>query len=175
MQPQRGRLFLQVSSATLVLVATALYQSQSEKRIAPLRPILGQTSNPAYVRYESALELLEANQPLSAIELLASGTNQEFHTINQVAREETLPFSGGMLFLRLGSLLARYASQATESGSVEQARLFRNACTTLCKQLEQSGYEGEDATDRRQRLQIIEMLQKRTTELRVREGGPQIS
>jgi hypothetical protein len=71
MQTLRGKLFFQLSSATLVLVATALYQSGRVKNNS-LSPQALQAQRAVYERYESALKLLESNHPLAAVELLAS-------------------------------------------------------------------------------------------------------
>jgi hypothetical protein len=149
-----------MSSATLVLVATALYQNQGSQQ-SPLPQLANsQQSTATYEKYVSALKLLESHQPVAALELLSACSRVEARATNRLTREQALPHSSGMLFLHLGTRLSQHAAQAAQSGSFKQARLLREACLSLSQQLAQSGYAEEDATDRFQRLQVTEFLRR---------------
>ena len=118
MQVPRGMIFLQLSSAVLIIATTTLYQNRST--LAPQRTSLARQCA-IYQRYESALMLLEANRPISATELLVSFSDTELSITNGLLGESALTHCPGSLFLRLGVLLSQRASQAAQGGAAHQA------------------------------------------------------
>lgn len=121
MKALRGAPFLSLSSMTLVLVATALYQHRSTAALlAPANPYA------QYQRYDEALQLLYTNRPVAAAELIASFPDEKLVITNSLLLEKSTTLAPAGLFLRIGSLLSRHAAAATHGGSRAQALLLRD-------------------------------------------------
>jgi hypothetical protein len=159
MQTPKGTIFFQLSGVMLVLVATTLYQKYLPQD--PKTSALS-TQRTDYERYEEALNLLDKNHPVAALELLASFSHGKLGIANTLLREPKASLAPGILFLRLGTSLANRASKSAQRNAPQEALLFRNACATLQRQLSEGGYPGENATERDQRLHIAELLQRCT-------------
>ncbi len=144
---------LSLSSMTLVLVATALYQHWSTRAL--LTP-----ANPCaqYQRYDEALQLLYTNRPVAAAELIASFPDEKLVIINPLLFESSTPLAPAVLFLRIGSLLSRHAATATHRGSRAQALLLRDTLSLLQHRLERGEREDETRTERTQRLKVTQLL-----------------
>ena len=174
MQAPRGLLFFRLSSAALVLTATAFYQSQLT---SPPGDASATERWATYERYESVLRLLEANRPAAAAELLESFPDTELGIHNALLRDHFADYSPAMLYLRIGKLLAQHATAAAWGGSERQAQ--RKPCG--------AGAEASGGTVaataypawsdvRRARLQLVKagsVVVKELALLRVRPGSHQ--
>ena len=171
MKALRGASFLSLSSMTLVLVATALYQHRSTRALlAPTNPCA------QYQRYDEALQLLYTNRPVAAAELIASFPDEKLVITNSLLLEKSTPLAPAALFLRIGSLLSRHAATAAHGGSRAQALLLRDALLLLRHRLERGGRVDETLSERTQRLQVTQLLvrccQRTTAELALTEPLP---
>lgn len=68
MQALKGKLFLQLSGATFCLIAASLVQNQNIRSSSSNTASV--TQKATYQSYSEVLELLQANQPIAAAELL---------------------------------------------------------------------------------------------------------
>ena len=159
MQAPRGMLFLQLSGAALILVATTLYQNRTALIPQETTPLTRRTT---YERYESVLSLLETNRPAAAAALLTSFPEDKLGVNNALLKDQFADYSPAMLFLHIGKLLSRHAADAARSGSEHQARLLVDTCELLRQRLERGGRSDESTPELEQRLQVSRLLRQLT-------------
>ncbi len=172
MKALRGAPFLSLSSMTLVLVATALYQHQSTL-LTPARA----DTQAQYQRYEEALQLLYAHQPCTAVKLIATLPTDKLEIINTPLADSGTSFAPAVLILRIGGLLARHADMAMNAGKRGEALLLRDTIALLQHRLERGARSDESLLERSHRLQVTEALnhycQRMTANLALTESLPE--
>lgn len=132
MKISRGMRALQLSSASLALIAVALYQKTAQTP-APAQAQASQRR--LYRGYEEVLTLLYANQPLSAAEQLAALPHEPVRISSALLRDESTTYATEGLFLKLGMLFSRHAIRAAHQGEAQRARLLMDACKALPRRL----------------------------------------
>jgi hypothetical protein len=159
MQAFKGKLFLQLSGATLCLIATSIVQNQSIRFSSS--DTASTTQKVTYQSYSEVLDLLQKNQPVAAAELLAAIPDEHLGISHALMREMKLTYSPEALFIQIGRLFTNQASQAAFSGSAERAKLLITSCQTLQHRLERGAGE-ETPREHERRLLVIQCLKRFT-------------
>lgn len=168
----RGALALQLSSASLALIAVAFYQKTTQ---TPLPARAHASQRRLYQHYEEVLMLLYANQPLSAAEQLAALPHEPVSVSSALLWDDSIRYSAEGLFLELGMMFSRHAVRAASQGEPQRARLLVDACRALHRRMTYgSTEETPQEAEKRQRLlsKLAQVAQKAATRLERVSGEP---
>jgi hypothetical protein len=172
MKIPRGTLALQLSSASLALIAVTLYQKTAA---TPPTSQAHASQRKLYRHYEEVLMLLYANQPLSAAEQLASLPHEPVSVSPSLLRDDTLTYTAEGLFLELGMMFSRHALRAAYQGELQRAQLLVDACQSLhCRLTHSSTAETPQEATKRQKLlhSLAKVAQSAATRLESVSGQP---